>query len=134
MLVIVGFRFQKLHLVLSIPDVDPKSYLHINTINPSNSLLVKLGDVTLPKFHQLLLPFKHKMMQESCVPVDLVKWYRIRQIYQAKLLLSVASLHCHAAVVNADPYIGVSDGDVEGEVVVKISTGAAVTAAEIELG
>lgn len=131
-LAILASRSKKLGLQLSEPGIGPNSNLHIDTINPSCSLRVKLGDVMLAEFHQLLLPLKHHMMQNGRVLVALVKRYRIGQSHETKLLLSIGSRHFDPMVIHASPYARVSDGDVEGEVVVESTS--VVVGGEIELG
>lgn len=71
-------------------------------------------------------------MQNGRVLVALVKRYRISQSHETKLLLSIGSRQFDPMVIHASPYARVSDGDVEGEVVVE-STGG-VVGGEIELG
>lgn len=70
------------------------------------------------------------MMQNSGVFGTLVKWRR-SQSHQSKPLLSVVGDDLDAAVVYSNPFVLISDGDVERKVVRK---SIVVGVIEIELG
>jgi hypothetical protein len=110
-----------------IPDLYSKIELHINTVNTSSSLCLKLGKLFLPK-HLQFLPFKNHI-QNGCVVVALIKWCRI-QSHRAKPLLSIVSNDLDVTVVYVGLVVGVSDGDVERKVVVE----SAVCVGEFEFG
>lgn len=68
-------------------------------------------------------------MQIGGVFVALVEWQR-SQSHESESLLSIVANDLDASVVYANPFVRVSDGHVEGEVVFESVVGAV----EIELG
>ena len=112
-----------------MPSFNSKSELHLNAVNPGSSLGVKHGNFAFTKTNQLL-PFNKYMMQNGGVPVTLVKWRR-SQSHQSKPLVSVVGDGLDAAVVHSNPFVRISEGDVERKVVRK---SIVVGVIEIELG
>jgi hypothetical protein len=84
--------------------------------NPARTLLLRIKHGKLIRSKQKqLLPFEHRT-QNGRILVALVK--RGKRL-GAKPLAHIESVGFEAIVVNADPFVGVSDGDVESKIVVE---------------
>lgn len=95
--------------------------------NPKTLLRIKHGKLIRSKQNQLL-PFERRT-QNGRILVALVKW---GQGLGAKPLAHIESVGFDAIVVNADLFVGVSDGDVEIKIVVEhVVVGGG---GEVELG
>ena len=106
-------------LYLAQPEFYPKSKHRINSVKVGSSLLVKLRNLTFPKLHHLL-PLNDHMAQKGRVLVALVKRHcRIRQSHKSKPLIFVVTNDSDATIADADPFVWVSDCDVERKVVVE---------------
>ncbi|PON83118.1 hypothetical protein TorRG33x02_210920, partial [Trema orientale] len=108
--------FEMSSLDLSEPDPQPKSELHVNTINPGTGLHIVLLIIFFLK-RQRLLAFKNRM-QDRRVLSALVKRRRGVQSRHGKPLLPVIGDDLDPVKVHADLLlVRVSDGDVQGEFV-----------------
>ncbi|PON42443.1 hypothetical protein PanWU01x14_282010, partial [Parasponia andersonii] len=109
-----GFKMSSLDL--SEPDPQPKSELHINTINPGTGLHIILLIIFFLK-RQRLLAFKNRM-QHRRVLSALVKRRRGVQSRHGEPLLPVVGDDLDPIKVHADLLlVRVSNGDVQGEFV-----------------
>ena len=103
---------------------NPQIKLHLNLINPSTLLFIEI----LKQFgsNNQLLSLKHRV-QNVCGFVALVKW---GQSNRTKPLTLVKSSGFNAIIVDADLLVGVSDGEVQSEVIMEVVVGGEVELCE----
>lgn len=104
-----------------MPDLDPthlhpnsRSQLQINTVDPVTILRVVFGLFTCTQ-RQQLLSAKHRV-QDGRIFVSLVKW---RQRLRTKSLIFIVSIGLDVVVIYSNPLVWISDGDVEGKIVLQ---------------
>ena len=118
----LGLQLPSLQLSHLEPDSEIK--LHINIINPSTLLRIKLRKLISPKQNQVP-PLKHGVQfTRSLMP--LIKGCQKLRIEPLVLIVGPG---LDFVVVDSDLLVGVSDSDVEGKIVLEI-----VVFGEIELG
>jgi hypothetical protein len=110
------------------PKPNPEIELNMDIKNPARTLLLRIKHGKLIRSKQKqLLPFEHRT-QNGRILVALVK--RGKRL-GAKPLAHIESVGFEAFVVNADLFVGVSDGDVESKIVVEHANVVVVGGAEL---
>lgn len=104
-------------------DSNFKIEFHINTVNPITLLRIEVWNLTSPQQNQLLSI--EYLAQQTRILVSLIKWC---QTHRIKSLAFIISTGLDGIVIYANPLVGVSDGDVEVQIVLEIVVGG-----EIEL-
>jgi len=104
---------------------NPQIQLDINIVNPRTGLRIVLGKLRITENHHVLA-LKHSVQVVGLL-VTLIKPGQLNRI---ETLILVVSPSLDLVIVDADALVGVSDGHVEGQVVVEGVAGGGV----VELG
>jgi hypothetical protein len=112
--VALNLRLQPADLHLPYLEPDPEIEFHVNGVNPGSLLRIELRELISPKQHQFL-PFKRRVQ----IARSLVPLVKRCQAFRIEPLVLVVRPGLDGVVIDSDLSVGVSDGDVDGKVVLQ---------------